>query len=130
MQLSNYYLIFAALLGLLACKSSSLIDSSFSQIWENDKRGCQNQRITVLEKIVNAKTVLKTTNQAGIVATLGLPDKIEIYRRGQKFYEYYYESGKQCDSTHTDYGRTIAFRFDAIGEVSEIMIDTLKAPSN
>lgn len=128
MRLSKYGFILILGIGSIACKSETLIDSSFSKIWQADKRACQNQRINMLEKIVDAKAVLKSTNQAGIVATLGLPDKIEIYKRGQKFYEYYYEFGRQCDSTRPNYGRTIAFRFDAIGEVSEIVIDTLKTP--
>ena len=111
---------------LMACQSKALIEDKYSKVWKADRRACGNRRLTTLSKFVKAKHILKTSNQDGIIATLGTPDKIEIYRRGQKFYQYYYEFGKQCDSTAQNYGRTLSFRFDAIGNVSEIIVDTLK----
>ena len=82
-----------------------------------------NERRLLIQSLKDSKEILKKSRQDQILEALGKPDKIEIYRKGQKFYIYYYESGKQCNAQKETFGKTIAIRFDAIGRVNEVIID-------
>ncbi len=117
----SYFLCFLCL--FFSCHSDSILDQKLSDSWKRDRGACLNKRSVLIQSIKTSKEILKKSRQDQILEALGKPDKIEIYRKGQKFYIYYYETGKQCEEKKETFGRSISIRFDAIGRVNEVIID-------
>jgi len=97
-------------------------------LWKSDAMGCSNQRLKLLNNFNLIKEELYELSEVEIRSVLGKPDKVELYKRKQKFYYYFIENGTQCSKTEAEEiseGRSIMVRFSALNAVNEI---SLKLP--
>jgi len=113
-------LIFAATFG--CGKSLPELENLNLTDWKNDKNGCATYRSQHIEEIKTQKEKLLALNEAQIIKLLGRPDRNELYKRNQKFYQYYLEAGANC-ATPKESALKLAIRFNAMGLAKEIAIE-------
>ena len=109
---------------LTSCKEAIHVDGFDIDSWKKDTKGCANTRLALLAEFEQKiKPKLKGLSEKEVYTLLGKADINELSKRNQKFYYYYIEKGNQClDSTTTTMARRIQIRFDAINNVSEVVI--------
>ncbi len=76
------------------------------------------------ESIVAQREKLLALKELQIVDLLGKPDQNELSKRNQKFYYYFLQPAKECntgDSTITP--KRLAIRFNAMGLAKEVRIE-------
>ena len=71
LQVSNRYLFAFIFLFLLSCNPASILEGFDSQLWKADEGGCNNQRIELVDEIINRKAELEGLNQNEITAVFG-----------------------------------------------------------
>ncbi len=89
--------------------------------WKDDKDGCKQIRLSILEELKIQKDELKGLSEKDIIELLGRPDHNELYKRNQKFYYYDIDPGKSCNDKVTA-GRQLVIRFTAMGYAKEVSI--------
>ena len=87
--------------------------------WKNDKNGCQGERLKMLGPLKEQKEKLKGLSENEILKLLGRPDRNELYKRNQKFYEYFIEPGGDCQKDSTRL--ILSIRFNAVGLAKEVI---------
>ncbi len=98
-----------------------------SQSWKQDKGGCTGKRKALSESFERIRPDLKGLSQAEVLQLLGRPDFQQLYKRNQKFYIYFLESGIQCGGNlEQSRARTVIFRFNAIELLTEVYYHTGK----
>ena len=122
MKNKTYILLFIFAYSLSACNNANIDTEGFDLAsWKNDKKGCQNKRITLLadfEKKIKPK--LEGLREIQVANLLGKADFALLAERNQKFYRYYLEEGEQCGKNKQ--ARYINIRFNATNMVNEITI--------
>jgi hypothetical protein len=113
-------------LGLNACKPDPKIAQLEKMIdlvaWKNDKGGCRNQRILMLDSLKAAKETIRGLDINDVTTVMGRPDMQVLTGRNQKFYVYGLEEGLHCqDIRQATQARTMALRFSALGTVTEVI---------
>jgi hypothetical protein len=113
-------------LGLNACKPDPKIAELGKMIdlvaWKNDKGGCRNQRILMLDSLKAAKETIRGLDINDVTTVMGRPDMQVLTGRNQKFYVYGLEEGLHCqDIRQATQARTMALRFSALGTVTEVI---------
>ncbi len=132
-------LLFVLLTMLTSCKEEVDLQGFDIKKWRNDYKGCKNNRLELLAEFdQKVKPKLNGLSEKEIYQLLGKADMNELSRRNQKFYYYFIESGKQCESKtdtvvnsvansilngiNTKPARRMQIRFDAINNVNEVVI--------
>ena len=90
--------------------------------WRDDKNACGSYRTENLDQIKTQKDKLLALEESQIIKLLGRPDRNELYKRNQKFYQYYLEAGSSCASPKEGALR-LAIRFNAMGLAKEVAIE-------
>lgn len=89
--------------------------------WKQDKKGCQEQRRTMLHDFDNIRLDLYGRTEDDIKDILGKPDAEQLMRRGQRVFIYYLEAGEQCtERNKLSEANRAEVRFNALHKVSEI----------
>ena len=91
-------------------------------IWKDDKNACGDYRAGNIEAIESQKEKLLALDESKIISLLGRPDRNELYKRNQKFFYYYLQSGPAC-SAPTENAKRLAIRFNAMGLAKEVAIE-------
>ncbi len=104
---------------LISCSQKPLIRNFNSTLWIADRNACQGNRKTLMEQVLSSKQDLLGQPEDRITATLGKPDRFELYERNQKFYVYYLDPGPLC-SAKEDNPNMLVIRFSAVGLSDEI----------
>lgn len=108
---------------LFACDSGKEPELSFDlSEWKLDKNACAGFRNDNAKELLTNAENFKGWPERQVNSFLGRPDRHRLSKRHQKFYVYFLEGGKQCDTNKEEYGQFIQLRFDATGYVSEVEI--------
>ena len=111
-------LIFVLL--ITACSSEINTSGFDKEAWKNDKNSCNSIRknqLDIFEEKIKSQLLFRS--ESILRDVLGKPDRTEPSQRGQKFYFYFLEKGKQCDDNLPE-ADFLQIRIDAIGRVNEI----------
>lgn len=92
------------------------------EVWVQDTKACRNERLAFEPALEKQLDKLEGLRPEEVKRLLGKPDGVRLYRRGQYFYIYYLEKGKQCDSSLTKEGRRIELRFSSLDKVNEAVL--------
>ena len=106
---------------LYSCSPPPLIKGFDSNSWLEDHDGCKGDRNSLAQQIIASKDKLMGKTEDRIMNTLGKPDRNELYDRNQKFYIYYLDPGKECNSPAPD-PEMLIIRFSAVGICNEVFI--------
>jgi hypothetical protein len=82
--------------------------------WRNDKFGCAGDRQTMIPTLSSQSDKLKGLSEMDVIELLGKPDENELYKRNQKFYNYYVSPGPDCPE-YKDMPDKLIIRFNAMG---------------
>lgn len=110
---------------LFSCKEKAHLANFDSEKWKNDRLACQNQRKELLHILKENQENLKGLGIAQILSILGSPDVQQLYKRKQRFYIYFYETGLQCEDKSKvglEQSKVVKVRFSALDAVSEVII--------
>ena len=92
--------------------------------WKTDERGCAGVREQVADTLQAQKNLLLGLSEMQIVELLGKPDHNELFKRNQKFYLYFLQSGEDCPKSVQD-PRCLKIRFNAMGLAKEVSVDQI-----
>jgi hypothetical protein len=123
MRIYNSCLItLLSLLALSACSSNQKpqLEGFNSELWKNDKKGCEGKRSILAEAVLANSIKLKGMDDDDVADFLGKPEKSNWEERGKKTYYYYIQPGSQCNSDLMLEGSKLAVEFDALGRVKMI----------
>jgi hypothetical protein len=114
--------IFLLLVILGSCSKSIDLEGFDVKGWIEDKGGCKGQRKELTEELIRIKKKFKGHTSEDVVATLGKPDREDLYSRNQKFYYYFLEPGIHCESGNMKKSEAnyVAFRLSAMNRVTEV----------
>ena len=90
--------------------------------WRNDKHACAGYRTSTIETIRSQKEKLLALKESQIIELLGRPDRNELYKRNQKFFQYSLEASSACENPKTD-ALLLVIRFNAMGLAKEVAIE-------
>lgn len=106
---------------LFGCAEQASMTGFDSNKWQQDKKGCQEQRRTMLQDFENIRLDLYGRPENDIKDILGKPDAEQLMRRGQRVFIYYLEPGEQCtERNKLSEANRAEVRFNALHKVSEI----------
>jgi hypothetical protein len=103
-------------------KSLPELKSLDLKAWKDDKNACGEYRSGSIEAIQTQKEKLLALDESKIISLLGRPDRNELYKRNQKFFYYYLQSGPAC-SAPSENAKRLAIRFNAMGLAKEVAIE-------
>ncbi|MCS6795241.1 MAG: hypothetical protein RMJ97_03260 [Raineya sp.] len=105
---------------LSSCQKTAVKLENFdTAVWQNDSKGCKNERLRLLNSLENQKEKLLGLSQEKITEILGRPDKQVLQKRNAKLFVYYVSEGSQCGQGTTE-GVALIVQFGALNYVSEI----------
>ena len=111
------------ILVVLSCgKSLPEIEHLDLDAWKKDKNACGAYRSDNIEVIRSQKEKLLALKESQIIELLGRPDRNELYKRNQKFFQYYLEPASICENAKVDALRLV-IRFNAMGLAKEVAIE-------
>lgn len=117
------YYIALFILGLIACSTPVELEGTDLEGWKSDIFGCELTRANEIDNIMNQKSRLEGISSDDLMATLGKPDQVELYKRSQKFMVYYIDPGPQCvGNEEVREFRVLKVRVDALGTVKELIL--------
>jgi hypothetical protein len=116
------YSVFSLLLPLLlACSEPTRLEGFDSSRWQQDRKGCQDQRSQMIADFDGIRRNLYGRPEAEIKDILGKPDAEQLMRRGQRVFIYYLEPGAHCSERNKlSEANRAEVRFNALNKVSEI----------
>jgi hypothetical protein len=114
------YCLFLTIAILFSCGKNYNIPDFDKVSWQNDKKGCKGDRVSLAKTILKNSTSLKGMDDDVMVEILGHPEKTVYYGRGRKDYNYYVQPGSQCNPDAPKAGSRIVVEFDALGYVNII----------
>ena len=116
-------LFITTILAFTNCTQEIKIDGFDAEAFKSDKHACAGTRLKLEPQLIEAQEQLKGYNQIEITKLLGKPDKIEIYKRGQRFFIYFLEKGPSCSTEKlVKYPKSLFIRFSALNSANEIFI--------
>lgn len=105
---------------LAGCSKENIwIDGFNSSSWKNDPKGCKGDRKKYYTVLIESKGKLLGAEEPLLTKLLGDPDQIELSRRNEKIYYYFYSVGSQCSSGEKP-GKKIEIRLNSIHQVKEV----------
>lgn len=108
---------------LIACsKPLPNLDGMDLEKWKEDKRGCLGQRAAMEPVLGKELEKLKGLAEMDVIALLGRPDENELYKRNQKFYNYFITPGPDCPD-HQPIPAKLVIRFNAMGYAQMVSIE-------
>jgi hypothetical protein len=114
------YCLFLIIALFFSCGKKYNIPGFNKVSWDNDKKGCKNDRASIAKSILKNSASIKGMDDDVLVEVFGHPEKTVYYGRGRKDYVYYVQPGSQCDSLAPKEGARIVVEFDALGYVNII----------
>jgi hypothetical protein len=122
MQKLSVLFVIIGLVVLASCGKSIDVEGFDVKNWRKDRGGCNGERKRLTEELTKIKKKFKGHTSEDVVATLGKPDREDLYSRNQKFYYYYLEPGTHCEDgnmkkSEADY---VSFRLSAMNRVTEV----------
>lgn len=94
--------------------------------WRNDRGGCKGDRVALEKTFKNEQDKIMGKFADDIGTILGKPDIQQLGGRNQKFYVYFLEKGPHCnDITQKSSARKVVLKFNALGLLSEVTLQTL-----
>lgn len=91
--------------------------------WKKDKNGCLGIRSGQLDNLLEVKDNLLNVSESEIRLLLGVPDKINLYTRGQKFLIYYIDPTTDCNQQDSDGSRKLVLRASSINTIKAVTIE-------
>jgi len=113
----KYFIHFALILTLFACSQKPKLEGFNSDVWKNDKKGCEGKRAYLAEVLLAKNQQLRGMDDDDLVNLLGKPEATNWESRGRKTYYYFIQKGSQCDQNLVLEGVKLAVDFDALGRV-------------
>ena len=102
-------------------KTSQLSKTLDLTKWQSDRGGCQGVRTNQIVQLKASEESIKGLTQNEVAEVMGKPDRQQLADRNQKFFVYFLEKGAHCeDIKQVSEARSVAFRFSALGLVTEI----------
>ncbi len=95
-----------------------------SELWINDKNGCNGDRIELKDQLLSLKHNMRGFKPGEIESYLGKADAQELASRGQRYYIYFIEAGPKCGNSKEN-PLALFVRFSAVGIANEFTIKTL-----
>ena len=107
----------------MSCGQTDRLIGFDTTTWEHDEYGCEHKRAALATELMTRKDELLGLNTKEVTSLLGKPDRIELYKRSQRFLVYFIEPGEQCSNYEAkELVRNITIRFDALGRAKEIVL--------
>lgn len=110
----------SALLMLKCAPPVPRIPEFSSEAWSSDPMGCLGKRKEMTLALKAGIPMMLAQPEPGIMAVLGKPERVELYKRNQKLFHYYITGGPGCNSTES--ATEVVVRFNAMGRAKEILI--------
>ena len=104
-------------------KVSKLLEFK-SEIWMQDKNGCNGDRLILKNQLLSLKHNMRGLKTGEIESLLGKPDAQELYSRSQRYYIYFLDPGPKCDAAIKN-PQALFVRFSAVGIANEFTIKPL-----
>lgn len=121
--MKNFLVILFIITSLVGCGKSVELTGFDNKAWKDDPNGCQGDRLRLIDSLKSNSDKLKGLSQGDVVRLLGRPDRNELYKRNQKFFEYQITPDKMCDvPNNSDDNFYLSIRFNATGLAKEIQI--------
>ncbi len=86
-------------MGLASCSSSVTVEGFDAMLWKTDTSACSNQRIALVDQLVNNKKAILSYKDEKIMDYLGKPDNTIFFARGKKTLIYYFTPSKNCPAS-------------------------------
>ncbi|MFM1912449.1 MAG: hypothetical protein RIR51_287 [Bacteroidota bacterium] len=121
--MKNLKIIISLLLiiGLSSCTKKPNLEGFDLKTFNSDPGACLGKRKETINWLKENKFNFQGTSSNDIADILGKPDIQQLADRNQEYYIYFLEKGPHCnDKTIKSNAYNIAFRFSAIGLVTEI----------
>lgn len=90
--------------------------------WTSDKGGCAGKRSALADTLLAQRESLLAQPESGIIAAIGKPDLVELYKRNQKFFHYFTDGGPGCGGADRKPSQLV-IRFNAMGRAKEIIYE-------
>jgi hypothetical protein len=108
---------------LISCgKDIPTLDGIDLSIWKNDKFGCDGKRFPMVNQLKTEKEKLLSLDESGIIKVLGRPDRNELFKRNQKFFQYFLEPAPECKIGNVNPLKLVV-RFNAMGLAKEVVLE-------
>ena len=108
---------------LVGCgKSLPELENINQQDWKDDKSGCNGSRQSMKASILTQKDKLLALSETDLIKLLGRSDEMELYKRSEKFYKYYFHGGPGCEKDTVPTSAMI-IRFNAMNLAKEVVIE-------
>lgn len=109
------------LFSLVNCTKKPNLEGFDLETFKNDPGACKGERSLTVPWLKENKFNFQETSSNDLTRILGKPDLQQLADRNQEYYIYFLESGPHCKSkTNPSTANSVAFRFSAIGLVTEI----------
>ena len=117
-----YKYLFLLLISVSCTQSFSLQDFD-EEKWKNDKKGCNGNRMEMINTLINSKEELLKKSDFQISQVLGKPDKQELLERSQKFFIYFISPASDCDQFDQNASSIyLQIRFNALLKSNEVLV--------
>lgn len=122
MRNGNAKIIFLLMLILSACgKPLPEFENMDLDVWKADRNGCRRDREKMIFALKEQKDKLKGLSEDDIIKLLGRPDQNELWKRNQKFFNYFLSPSKSCGSDSLEV--KLSIRFNAMSLAKEVEVE-------
>lgn len=111
------------IINLAACEKEKRLENFDNQLWKNDPKGCLGFRAKLADGLLRQRNTLMGWTDDQVVELLGKPDRTDLHTRGQKYFVYYTEAGRQCSDLYSTTGKPLKIRFSALNLVNEVYLE-------
>jgi hypothetical protein len=119
--MKTVFLSFFIIFLLASCTKKPVLVGLDVALFKNDRGACQGHRVQQIVWLKTNKMTWKGVSSNDVEDILGKPDIQQLADRNQEYYIYFLEKGEQCEKiTNPSQAKSMAFRFSAIGLVTEI----------
>ncbi|MEL7001491.1 MAG: hypothetical protein AAFN93_02020 [Bacteroidota bacterium] len=109
--------------GLFSCGKTVELTGFDTNTWKEDPNGCKGDRLQMVNALKENTDKLKGLSQAEIAKLLGKPDRNELYKRNQKFFEYQIAPDPSCNGQNSGpINYYLSIRFNATGLAKELLV--------
>jgi hypothetical protein len=119
--MKTFALLFLTSILILSCTKKPVLEGLNLMLFKNDRAACKGARMQQMDWLKANKMTWKGVSSNDVEDILGKPDIQQLADRNQEYYIYFLEKGEQCEKiTNPSQAKSMAFRFSAIGLVTEI----------
>jgi hypothetical protein len=106
----------------LACQKLDIETAEFSSSqWKSDRLGCKGSRLALKNGISGIQELIKGKPESQVVEILGKPDRVDLFKRGQKFFVYWLNN-PECKADSLQPNIYTEIRFNSIDIASELSV--------